>query len=102
MKRKRRIVVVGTFGNVPYAGMAWMHCQFLVGLVRLGHEVCYVETTTSWPYHPITMTDTDDPSYPVDYIRRVLDRFSFGRCWVYRGGFCGGDSTGMAGGSADR
>ena len=74
----------GTFGNVPYAGMAWMHCQFLVGLARLGHEVCYVETTTAWPYHPINMTTTDDPTYTIDYLRRVLDEFGLGERWAYR------------------
>jgi len=100
MKRKRRIVVVGTFGGVPYAGMAWMHCQFLVGLARLGHEVCYVETTTSWPYHPITLTDTDDPSYPVDYIRRVLDRFGLGQCWAYRAAYADGAWYGPCGAQA--
>ena len=32
MAVRRRIGVVGTMGNVPFAGMAWMHAQFLVGL----------------------------------------------------------------------
>ena len=90
MKRTRRIVVVGTFGNVPYAGMAWMHCQFLVGLARLGHEVCYVETTTAWPYHPINMTVTDDPTYTIDYLRRVLDEFGLGERWAYRAAYADG------------
>jgi len=78
MTRCKRIGVVGTFANVPYAGMAWMHCQFLVGLARLGHEVFYIETTTAWPYHPLEMTTTDDPSYAVAYLGRVLDSFGLG------------------------
>jgi hypothetical protein len=90
MKQSRRIVVVGTFGNVPYAGMAWMHCQFLVGLARLGHEVCYVETTTTWPYDPIEMTITRDPSYTLSYLQRVLDGFGLNQRWAYRAAYADG------------
>jgi hypothetical protein len=90
MKPSRRIVVVGTFGNVPYAGMAWMHCQFLVGLARLGHEVSYVETTTAWPYHPIKMTTSNDPGYTVSYLQRVLDGFGLGHSWAHRAAYADG------------
>jgi hypothetical protein len=100
MKRSRRIVVVGTFGNVPYAGMAWMHCQFLVGLARLGHEVSYIETTTAWPYHPIEMTTTDRPEYAVGYLSRVLDQFGLGDRWAYRAAYAGGDWQGPLSGGA--
>ena len=87
---RRRIGVVGTFANVPYAGMAWMHCQFLVGLARLGHEVFYIETTTAWPYHPLEMTTTADPSYAVAYLSRVLGSFGLGDRWAYRAAFSDG------------
>jgi hypothetical protein len=29
---ERRLIVVGTLASKPYAGMAWMHMQFAVGL----------------------------------------------------------------------
>ena len=90
MSNRKRIGVVGTFANVPYAGMAWMHCQFLVGLARLGHEVFYVETTTAWPYHPREMTTTDDPAYAVGYLQRVLDSFGLGDRWAYRAAYADG------------
>ena len=90
MSKRRRIVVVGTFANVPYAGMAWMHCQFLVGLARLGHEVAYVETTSAWPYHPLDLTTTDDPGYAVAYLGRVLETFGLGDRWAYRAAYADG------------
>ncbi len=100
MKMPKRIGVVGTFANVPYAGMAWMHCQFLVGLARLGHEVFYVETTTAWPYHPLEMTTTDDPTYAVGYLRRVLDSFGLGERWAYRAAYADGCWYGPLAGQA--
>jgi hypothetical protein len=78
------IGVVGTFGCYPYAGMAWMTCQYLVGLARLGHEVFYVETTSAWPFHPPTLNVTNDPSYTLAYLQRVLDSFGLGDRWAYR------------------
>jgi hypothetical protein len=90
MKPKRRIVVVGTFANVPYAGMAWMHCQFLAGFARLGHEVSYIETTKAWPYHPIQMTATDDPSYSLAYLARVMKSFGLPDRWAYRTAYTDG------------
>ena len=100
MSRRRRIVVVGTFGNVPYAGMSWMHCQFLVGLTRLRHEVCYVETTAGWPYHPEQMTKTNDPSYTLDYLQRVLAGFGLGDRWGYRATYADGAWYGPLGAQA--
>ena len=42
-----RIAVLGTMGADPFAGMAWMHMQIAAGLLRLGHDVRYVETTSA-------------------------------------------------------
>jgi hypothetical protein len=84
MNKKRRIAVLGTMGNVPYAGMAWMHGQFLRGLANLGHDVFYVETTTAWPYHPLDLTTTSDPTYALAYLARVMDYFGLKDHWAYR------------------
>ena len=51
--KRLRIVVVGTLAATPYAGMAWMHMQIAVGLLRLGHDVYYMEVSSVWPYDPI-------------------------------------------------
>ena len=100
MQHPKRIGVVGTMASVPYAGMAWMHCQFLLGLARLGHEVFYVETTTAWPYHPLEMTTTNDPSYAVGYLQRVLEKFGLGDCWAYRAAYADGRWYGPLGAQA--
>src|SRR5262245_60171538 len=90
MKMRRRIGVVGTFAKLPYASMAWMHCQFLVSFAALRHEEYYVETTSAWPYHPRDMTTTVDPTYAVSYLNRVLSSFGLGERWAYRAAYADG------------
>ena len=51
-----RLAVLGTRASDPYAGMAWMRMQIAAGLLRLGHDVHYLETTSTWPYDPIWQT----------------------------------------------
>ena len=101
MSSRRRIAVVGTFGSVPYAGMAWMHCQFLVGLARLGHDVSYLETTSAWPYHPHEMTTTSEPGYTLAYLQRVLDGFGLGQRWAHRAAYADGAWHGPLASKAD-
>ena len=65
------IVVVGTLASDPYAGMAWMNMQIVVGLLRLGHNVWYFEITRTWPYHPVLQTRVDNSDYAVPYLKSV-------------------------------
>jgi hypothetical protein len=67
--------------------MAWMHGQFLRGLADLGHDVFYVETTTAWPYHPLELTTTSDPTYTLAYLGRVMDYFGLKDRWAYRAAY---------------
>lgn len=84
---KLKIVVVGTLASDPYAGMAWMHMQIVVGLQRLGHDVYYFETTSTWPYDPILQTRVDNSSYSVPYLKNIMDQFGASKKWAYRCSF---------------
>jgi hypothetical protein len=79
-----RIVVVGTVASNPYAGMAWMHMQITVGLLRLGHDAYYFETTSAWPYDPVRNTIVNDSDYALPYLERVAESFGLGNRWAYR------------------
>jgi hypothetical protein len=79
-----RIVVVGTLASNPYAGMAWMHMQITKGLHRLGHDVYYFETTSTWPYDPIRQMKVQDSEYSVPYLARVAESFGLAGRWAYR------------------
>lgn len=82
--KQRCLVVVGTVASNPYAGMAWMHMQIAAGLRRLGHDVYYFETTSSWPYDPIRGTHVNDSDYALPYLKRVAESFELGDRWAYR------------------
>jgi hypothetical protein len=82
--KPKRLIVVGTMANDPYAGMAWMHMQITAGLSRLGHDAYYFETTSAWPYDPIRQSRVDDSTYAVSYLARVAQRFGLGERWAYR------------------
>jgi hypothetical protein len=70
--------------SMPYAGMAWMHMQIVLGLRRLGHDVYYFETTSKWPYDPARRTTINDSSYALAYIDRVTKSFGLEHRWAYR------------------
>ena len=80
----RRLIVLGTAASNPYAGMAWMQMQITAGLHRLGHDVYYLETTSSWPYDPVRQYKVSDSDYAVPYLARVADGFGLGERWAYR------------------
>jgi hypothetical protein len=80
----RRIVVVGTMASLPYAGMAWMNMQLVVGLRRLGHDAYYFETTSAWPFDPVQNTRENEGAYAVSYLARVAARFDLANRWAYR------------------
>src|SRR5437879_2656290 len=85
--KARRVVVVGALASDPYAGMAWMHMQIVVGLLRLGHDAYYLETTSAWPYDPVRKTRVADSDYSVGYLAKVAESFGIPDRWAYRRSF---------------
>ncbi|SPF39990.1 conserved hypothetical protein [Candidatus Sulfopaludibacter sp. SbA4] len=81
---KRRLVVLGSAASEPYAGMAWMHMQFVEGFRRLGHDVYYFETNSSWPYDPERGSYVADSDYALPYLHRLLESFGLSGAWAYR------------------
>ena len=82
--RGLRVVVLGTMGADPYAGMAWMHMQIAGGLLRIGCDVHYLETTSAWPYDPTQGMRVADAGYPVAHLARATEQFGLGARWAYR------------------
>jgi hypothetical protein len=79
-----RLIVLGNIGCEPYPGIAWQAMQYAVGLRRLGHEVYYFETSSSWPYDPVSASRVNDSAYALSWLCNVADNFGFGNHWAYR------------------
>jgi hypothetical protein len=94
--RRLRLIVLGTAASDPYAGMAWMHMQFVAGLERLGHEAYYFETTSTWPYDPLRRTRVCDSSYALPYLARLAGSFGLGGRWAYRRSYADGAWFGLS------
>lgn len=82
--KKLRIVVMGIMGRTPFAGVALESLHYLEGFRRLGHDVYYIEDTSDWPYNPEQNSVTEDCSYTVKYIARMMSWCGLPDHWAYR------------------
>jgi hypothetical protein len=96
-----RLLVLGTAASHPYAGMAWMQMQIAGGLLRLGHDVHYLEATSTWPFDPSRQLKVDDSSYVSPYLARVTRKFGLGERWAHRRSYSDGVWVGPSASRAD-
>ncbi len=72
---KKKIVVLGMMSRHPVAGMVFITVQYLVGFLRLGYDVYYVE--------PQGGGTGGNGLRPPTWIESVLRRFDLGDRWAY-------------------
>lgn len=58
-----RVVVTGLAATYPYGGVFWDYLQYPLGLLRLGHDVLYVEDTGKWCYDTTAQTFVADGAH---------------------------------------
>lgn len=80
---RKRIVVMGFMASVPIAGVVWQHIHYVAGLMRLGHEVYYIEDSARLPYNPVTLEVTNDFSYATETLARLATQFGFQDHWAF-------------------
>ena len=79
-----RIVVTGLMAQYPLGGMTWHYLQYVLGLLRLGHDVYYLEDTGDAVYSPGAGGSTiRDCTFNVEYLARVMARFGLAERWAY-------------------
>jgi hypothetical protein len=78
-----RVVLLGTMGGTPFAGIAWQVLHYIDGFRRAGCDVFYVEDTAAWPYDPVQDTVTNESGYTVRYLRDLLRRVEMDGRWAY-------------------
>jgi hypothetical protein len=84
----KRIVVTGLAATYPFGGVFWDYVQYPLGLLRLGHDVLYVEDTGRWCYDPAAETFVEDGSANAAAFARNLERLepALAARWFYRDG----------------
>jgi hypothetical protein len=82
---KLRIIVSGLAALHPVGGMAWHYFQYVIGLSRLGHEVCYHEDTWTWPYDPQKNANSNEGDYSAVFIRDYFNTYApeLSNSWHY-------------------
>jgi hypothetical protein len=80
-----KILCSGHLVRYPQGGHSWHHLQYLVGFLRLGHEVTFFEHF-GWPdscYDPARNDMTSDPSYGLAYLKTLLEPHGLQDRWCY-------------------
>lgn len=80
-----KILCSGHLVRHPVGGHSWHHLQYLVGLDRLGHDVTFFEDW-GWPdscYDPARGVMTSNPTYGIDYTRRLMRHYELEGRWCY-------------------
>jgi len=80
-----RIVVLGYVVRGPLGGLAWHHLQYVLGLARLGHDVCFVEDSDDYPacYDPTQNAVGTDPTYGLKFTADAFEKLGLGARWAY-------------------
>ena len=79
-----KILVLGYIVKGPLGGLAWHHFQYVLGLIKLGHEVLFIEDSDDYPacYNPITFKCTVDPFFGLQFIKDLFKSFDLSN-WAY-------------------
>jgi hypothetical protein len=83
-----KVILAGLIGQSGTGGQAWAYAQYMLSLLELGHDVCYLEDCgeQSWVYNWERQEFTTDPAYPAAYIERCLHTLGLGDRWIFRAG----------------
>lgn len=89
MSSRLRIIVTGLIAQHPrLGGVAWDYLNVALGLLRLGHDVYYLEDSGEWPYRLEGVPGGDWTAYDcrenVATLARVMERFGLAGRWAYR------------------
>ncbi len=78
---------MGFMASIPIAGVVWQHLHYIVGLLRLGHEVWYVEDSERLPYDPVAGTVSNDYDYALTSLARLAAEYGFADRWAFCAGY---------------
>ena len=78
-----RIVVLGYIVRGPYGALCWHHFQYVLGLIKLGHEVLFIEDSDDYPgYYNYRSTKTAKAE-GFSFIEKLFNRYDVKDSWSY-------------------
>ncbi len=82
---KLRIIVLGYVVRRPLGGGTWPTLQYALGLLRLGHDVYFLEDSDDYEscYDPSRDVTDTDPRFGLRYAAEVFGRTGLGERWAY-------------------
>ncbi len=85
-----RIVVLGYIVRGPLGGLCWHYLQYMIGFRQLGHEVLFLEDSDDYPgcYDPSINETGTDPSYGIEFIRNLFNKYDLQNNWAYYDQHC--------------
>jgi hypothetical protein len=81
-----RIVVLGYVVRGPVGGLAWHYLQYVLGLARMGHDVCFLEDSgdSLWCcYDPSRHVFDKDPTFGLAFADRAFQAVGLAKHWAY-------------------
>jgi hypothetical protein len=87
-----RIVVLGYIVRGPLGGLVWHHLQYVMGLARMGHDVCFLEDSGDTPwccYDPSRDVTDADPTFGLGFADRAFQAGGIRDRWAYHNAHTG-------------
>jgi hypothetical protein len=81
-----RIIVLGYIVRGPVGGLAWHYLQYVMGLTRLGHDVCFLEDSGNAPwccYDPSRHVSDTDPTFGLAFAANAFRLAGLADKWAY-------------------
>lgn len=81
--RRPLIVLLGMMTRMPVGGVIWQTMHYVVGLQRLGFDVCYLEDHGAYPAMFTSKDDPDGSEKAAGFLQRTLGEFGLEMPWSY-------------------
>ena len=80
-----RILVLGYVVRRPLGGGVWPTMQYVLGLMRLGHDALFLEDSEDYGtcYDPTRHVTDEDPTYGLQFATEVFERHGLAERWAY-------------------
>ena len=84
-----QIVILGYIVRSPYGAICWHHFQYVLGFIKLGHEVLFIEDSDDYPGYYNYLSTQAAKSHGFTFTNTLFDRFGLKDKWSYHDALSG-------------